>query len=153
MSGIATLTDRFRDGRQRTHHGARHPEDHSGLAGPEKHASAAAAAINAPVWTTACRIKITTSAGWRNRGPRSAAAAAAPHGLPVEVEAENLEELDEALAAGAPRILLDNFVDLRHPPGRHAVAGRASLEISGGVTLERMPELATTGATSSPSAP
>ncbi|HYE86429.1 MAG TPA: carboxylating nicotinate-nucleotide diphosphorylase [Vicinamibacterales bacterium] len=67
-------------------------------------------------------------------------------GLPVEVEVENLAELDEALAAGAPRILLDNFTtyDIREAVRR--VAGRAELEISGGVTLERIPELATTGA-------
>ncbi|HJU42611.1 MAG TPA: carboxylating nicotinate-nucleotide diphosphorylase [Vicinamibacterales bacterium] len=67
-------------------------------------------------------------------------------GLPVEVEVENLAELDEALAAGVPRILLDNFTthDIREAVKR--VARRAKLEISGGVTLERIPELATTGA-------
>ena len=67
-------------------------------------------------------------------------------GLPVEVEVENLAELDEALAAGVPRILLDNFTtyDIRQAVTR--VAGRAQIEISGGVTLERIPELATTGA-------
>ena len=66
--------------------------------------------------------------------------------LPVEVEVENLAELDEALAAGVPRVLLDNFTteDIREAVGR--VAGRATIEISGGVTLERIPELATTGA-------
>lgn len=67
-------------------------------------------------------------------------------GVPVEVEVETLAELDEALSAGAPRILLDNFTtyDIRQAV-RH-VAGRATIEISGGVTLERIPELATTGA-------
>jgi nicotinate-nucleotide pyrophosphorylase (carboxylating) len=75
-----------------------------------------------------------------------AAAMAAGHGLPIEVEVENLAELDEALAAGAPRILLDNFTtyDIRLAVER--VAGRAQVEISGGVTLERIPELGTTGA-------
>lgn len=68
------------------------------------------------------------------------------HGLPVEVEVETLAELDEALAAGVPRVLLDNFTtyDIREAVKR--VAGRAEIEISGGVTLERIPELATTGA-------
>jgi nicotinate-nucleotide pyrophosphorylase (carboxylating) len=68
------------------------------------------------------------------------------NGLPVEVEVENLEELADALAAGAPRILLDNFTtyDIREAVQR--VAGRALIEISGGVTLARVPELATTGA-------
>jgi nicotinate-nucleotide pyrophosphorylase (carboxylating) len=67
-------------------------------------------------------------------------------GLPVEVEVENLEELDEALQAGVPRILLDNFTtyDIREAVKR--INGRARIEISGGVTLERIPELATTGA-------
>lgn len=67
-------------------------------------------------------------------------------GLPVEVEVETLEELDEVLPTGVPRILLDNFTtyDIREAVSR--VAGRAAIEISGGVTLARIPELATTGA-------
>ncbi len=67
-------------------------------------------------------------------------------GLPVEVEVENLAELDEVLATGVPRILLDNFTtyDIREAVKR--VNGRAEIEISGGVTLDRIPELATTGA-------
>lgn len=67
-------------------------------------------------------------------------------GLAVEVEVETLDELDAALDAGATAILLDNFTtsDIRQAVTR--TAGRARLEISGGVTLERLPELATTGA-------
>lgn len=74
------------------------------------------------------------------------ALAATPE-VPVEVEVESLEELDEVLAAGAQRVLLDNFTtyDIRDAVKR--TAGRAKLEISGGVTLPRIPELATTGAT------
>jgi nicotinate-nucleotide pyrophosphorylase (carboxylating) len=74
------------------------------------------------------------------------AAQAAPGGPALEVEVETLEEVDEALAAGAPRILLDNFTtyDIRQAVAR--IAGRARVEISGGVTLERMADLATTGA-------
>jgi nicotinate-nucleotide pyrophosphorylase (carboxylating) len=73
-------------------------------------------------------------------------ALAAAGGLSVEVEVETLDELDEVLAAGATAILLDNFstYDIRIAVER--VAGRARLEISGGVTLDRLPELATTGA-------
>ena len=81
-------------------------------------------------------------------GVRNAAIAAMQHagGLPVEVEVENLAELDDVLATGVPRILLDNFttVDIREAVAR--VKGRAQIEISGGVTLDRIPELATTGA-------
>jgi nicotinate-nucleotide pyrophosphorylase (carboxylating) len=70
----------------------------------------------------------------------------ASSGLPVEVEVENLDELDAVLQTGVPRILLDNFTtyDIREAVAR--VNGRAEIEISGGVTLERIPELATTGA-------
>ncbi|MEW6320028.1 MAG: carboxylating nicotinate-nucleotide diphosphorylase [Acidobacteriota bacterium] len=72
--------------------------------------------------------------------------AAARPGVEVEVEVESLAELDDALAAGVPRVLLDNFTtyDIREAVRR--AGGRAVLEISGGVTLERLPELATTGA-------
>ena len=66
--------------------------------------------------------------------------------LPVEVEVENLEELDEVLKTGVPRILLDNFTTYDIRAAVQRVNGRADIEISGGVTLERIPELATTGA-------
>ena len=67
-------------------------------------------------------------------------------GLSLEVEVETLDELDSVLALNVPRILLDNFtiVDIREAMRR--IAGRAEVEISGGVTIERIPELATTGA-------
>ena len=67
-------------------------------------------------------------------------------GLPIEIEAQSLAQVDEALAAGADTILLDN---LSLEEIREAVArthGRALTEISGGVTLERIPDLAATGA-------
>jgi nicotinate-nucleotide pyrophosphorylase (carboxylating) len=69
---------------------------------------------------------------------------AAPE-LPLEVECRSLAEIDEALAAGATRLLLDNFTPeaLRDAVAR--VAGRAQLEASGGVTLETLREYATTG--------
>lgn len=67
-------------------------------------------------------------------------------GLPVEVEVENPGELDEALKAGATRVLLDNFTTYDIRQAMEQIAGRATVEISGGVTLARIPELATTGA-------
>ncbi len=73
------------------------------------------------------------------------ARARAPHGLRVEVEVTTLAELEEALEAGADVILLDNM-DL--PTLRQAVAraaGRARLEASGGMTLERVRAVAETG--------
>jgi len=74
-------------------------------------------------------------------------ARAANTGLPIEVEAQSLDQVDAALAAGADIVLLDNL-DLDDT--RTAVArcrGRARTEISGGVTMARLPELAATGAT------
>ena len=70
----------------------------------------------------------------------------AGRGLPVEVEAQSLGEVDEAVAAGADIILLDNLslADVRTAVDR--IAGRARVEVSGGVTLERVAELAATGA-------
>ena len=63
----------------------------------------------------------------------------------VEIEVENLDQLRAALAAGATRILLDNF-DL---PGLgaavRAAAGRAALEASGSVTLDNIGAIAATG--------
>jgi nicotinate-nucleotide pyrophosphorylase (carboxylating) len=72
-------------------------------------------------------------------------ARAARPDLPVEVEVRTLEELDEALAAGAPRIMLDNMdlATMREAVAR--TAGRASLEASGGVTLESLRGIAETG--------
>ena len=66
--------------------------------------------------------------------------------LVVEVEAQTLAELDEALAAKADVVLVDNMStrDIRTAVAR--ARGRAKIEISGGVTLERIPELAATGA-------
>jgi len=67
-------------------------------------------------------------------------------GMRVEIEAETLDQVDEALAAGAETILVDNMstADIRSAVTRSR--GRAQIEISGGVTLERIPELAATGA-------
>jgi nicotinate-nucleotide pyrophosphorylase (carboxylating) len=81
-------------------------------------------------------------------GVQSAVALARRHqpDLSVEVEAQELPEVDQALAAGADVILLDNMstADIRRAVER--VRGRAKLEISGGVALERIAELASTGA-------
>jgi len=68
----------------------------------------------------------------------------APH-LPLEVECRTIAEVDEALAAGAERILLDNMsVEQLRAAVRH-VDGRAELEASGGITLQTLREIASTG--------
>jgi len=67
-------------------------------------------------------------------------------GWPIEVEAETLAQVTEALAASADTILLDNMPIERIREAVVLARGRAAIEISGGVTLERIPELAATGA-------
>ncbi|NPV28695.1 MAG: carboxylating nicotinate-nucleotide diphosphorylase [Firmicutes bacterium] len=73
------------------------------------------------------------------------ARAAVPHTIKIEIEVETLEQLEEALAAGADLIMLDN---MPLPLLRKAVAlagGRVPLEASGGITAERIREVAETG--------
>ena len=66
--------------------------------------------------------------------------------MPIEVEVQSLQQVDEAVSSGADIILLDNLSidEIREAVRR--IDGRAKVEISGGVTLDRIGELATTGA-------
>jgi len=75
----------------------------------------------------------------------NAAFAVATGGLPVEIEVESLDELEEALAAGATHLLLDNFELDRLYQAVDLVDGKACLEASGGVTLDRVRDIAETG--------
>jgi nicotinate-nucleotide pyrophosphorylase (carboxylating) len=63
----------------------------------------------------------------------------------IEVEVRNPEEIAEALAAGAPRLLLDNMDEEELRAAVAQVAGRAELEASGGVTLDTLQARAQTG--------
>jgi nicotinate-nucleotide pyrophosphorylase (carboxylating) len=69
----------------------------------------------------------------------------APHTLKVEVEVEDLGGLQEALAAGADIILLDNMPPDQLRSAVAVTAGRAMLEASGGITLETVLAVAETG--------
>ena len=75
----------------------------------------------------------------------AAAYALADGKVSVQIEVENLGELEQALAAGAPLILLDNFslVDMRHAV--QLTHGRALLEASGNITLDTVRAVADTG--------
>jgi nicotinate-nucleotide pyrophosphorylase (carboxylating) len=66
-------------------------------------------------------------------------------GKPVEVEVESLEELAEALSAGADRVMLDNFAldDMRQAVAMNA--GQSQLEASGNVTEATLADIAATG--------
>lgn len=66
-------------------------------------------------------------------------------GMEIEVEVESLDELSEALAAGAKRVLLDNFPLEGLRQAVRLNGGRARLEASGGVSLETVRAIAETG--------
>lgn len=74
-----------------------------------------------------------------------AARAVAPHALRVEVEVEDLAGLDEALAAGADIVMLDNFSPGQARIAVERAAGRALLEASGGVNLDTVRGFAEAG--------
>jgi nicotinate-nucleotide pyrophosphorylase (carboxylating) len=65
--------------------------------------------------------------------------------LLVEAEVSTPQQIDEALAAGAQMLLLDNLGDEELRRAVRQVAGRVPLEASGGMTLERLPRVAATG--------
>lgn len=74
------------------------------------------------------------------------ARAEATHVTRVEVEVDTLAQLDEALAAGAEVILLDNFTNADVAEAVRRTRGRAVVEVSGGVTVDRVAELGRLGA-------
>lgn len=78
-------------------------------------------------------------------GAVRAARAYAPHTVRVEVEVTNLAGVEAALSAGADIILLDNMAPAEMRRAAEAVAGRALLEASGGITLETVRTVAETG--------
>ena len=81
----------------------------------------------------------------RIAGGIASAVAAARNGRPVEVEAETLAEVAEALEAGAERILLDNMTPDEAHRAVELVGGRAELEASGGISLATVRAFAETG--------
>lgn len=68
-----------------------------------------------------------------------------PHTLKIEIETCNLAEVTEALQAGADIIMLDNMTLDEMRQGVELIAGRALVEASGGVNLERVRDIAETG--------
>jgi nicotinate-nucleotide pyrophosphorylase (carboxylating) len=147
LSGVASLAARCVEAVQGT--GARILDTRKttpGLRALEKAAVAAGGATNHRAGLyDAILIKENhaTLAGGVGEAVRRARAYAP--GVPIEVECRTMAEVDEALGAGAPGILLDNMTveQLRDAVGH--VAGRAELEASGGVTLQTLRAIASTG--------
>jgi nicotinate-nucleotide pyrophosphorylase (carboxylating) len=145
LSGVATLTARYVRAVERT--GARILDTRKttpGLRVLEKQAVLAGGGHNHRSGLfDAILVKENHSA--MAGGVGEATRRALTSSLPVEVECSTLEEVREALAAGAPRILLDNMTNEQLRDAVSLVAGRAELEASGGVTLETVRAIAETG--------
>ena len=73
------------------------------------------------------------------------ATANAPYLVKIEIEVTTLEQLEEVLEEGADVVLLDNMDDAMLAEAVRRTAGRAKLEVSGGVTVERLPKIAALG--------
>jgi nicotinate-nucleotide pyrophosphorylase (carboxylating) len=147
LSGVATLTARYARAIDGT--GARILDTRKttpGLRLLEKAAVVAGGGTNHRTGLyDAILIKENHAAAAGGVGAAVSAAAAHAPGLPIEIECRTVEEVDEALAAGAPRILLDNMSLAELSEAVARVDGRAELEASGGVTLESVREIAATG--------
>lgn len=74
------------------------------------------------------------------------ARARAPHTSKIEIEVANLEQVEQALAAKVDVVMLDNFDLAQIRKAVALIAGRALVEVSGNVTLERVADLARAGA-------
>jgi nicotinate-nucleotide pyrophosphorylase (carboxylating) len=147
LSGVATLTARYVAAVEGT--GARILDTRKttpGLRVLEKQAVLAGGGHNHRAGLNdAILVKENHSAMVGGVGPATARALAAAGDLPVEVECATLDELREALAAGAPRILLDNMTNETMREAVELTDGRAELEASGGVSLETVRGIAETG--------
>ncbi|MGN6168150.1 MAG: carboxylating nicotinate-nucleotide diphosphorylase [Solirubrobacteraceae bacterium] len=149
LSGVATLTARFVDQVRGT--GARILDTRKttpGLRVLEKAAVAAGGGTNHRRGLyDAILIKENHAALSGGVGAAVTRARAHPESqtLPMEVECRDLEEVEQALAAGAQWIMLDNFSVQGLRRAVELVSGRAELEASGGITLEGVREIADTG--------
>jgi nicotinate-nucleotide pyrophosphorylase (carboxylating) len=146
LSGVATLAHKFAEGTAGTRCRILDTRKTTpGLRRLEKMAAAAGGAVNHRMGLyDAVLIKNNhiTAAG----GVRAALERALPAGRPVEIEVRTQAEIEQALAGGATRLLLDNFTPQKAAEEICFIAGRATVEISGGVTLDTVAAYAATGA-------
>ena len=147
LSGIATLTRRYVDMIEGT--GAILLDTRKtipGLRELEKYAARMGGARNHRMrLDDGILIKDNHVAVAGGVGPAVSAAKAANTGLQVQVEVDRIEQIEEALAAGADRLLLDNMDPATLRRAVELVAGRVPLEASGGVRLETIRAIAKTG--------
>ncbi len=145
FSGIATLARRYVDAVNGTRCRILDTRKTTpGLRLLEKMASAAGGATNHRMGLyDAVLIKnnhITLAGGVRVAIERARAA-----NLPIEVEVRTRAEIEEALAAGASHLLLDNLTPAQAAEEIRFIAGRATVELSGGITLDTVRAYAEAG--------
>jgi nicotinate-nucleotide pyrophosphorylase (carboxylating) len=147
LSGVATLTARYVEAVRGTR--ARVLDTRKttpGLRLLEKAAVAAGGGTNHRVGLfDAILIKENHAAVAGGVGEAVRLARASSPDVLVEVECRSDEEVDEALAAGAPRLLLDNMSPVQMRAIVARVGSRAELEASGGIDLETIRDVAETG--------
>lgn len=147
LSGIATLTRRYVDAIEGT--GAILLDTRKtipGLRALEKYAARMGGAHNHRMrLDDGVLIKDNHVAAVGGVGPAVRAAKAANTGLEIQVEVDRIEQIEEALAAGADRLLLDNMDPPTLRRAVELVAGRVPLEASGGVRLDTIRAIAETG--------
>jgi nicotinate-nucleotide pyrophosphorylase (carboxylating) len=146
LSGIATLARQFADRVAGTNCRVLDTRKTTpGLRRLEKLAAAAGGVTNHRMGLyDAVLIKnnhIAAAGGVRNAIERVRAS-----GLPIEVEVRTRAELEEALAAGATYVLLDNLSAVDAAEEVRWIAGRAKVELSGGIDLDNVRAYAETGA-------
>lgn len=147
MSGIATLTGRWVEAVAGT--GARIRDTRKtlpGLRALEKYAVCCGGGVNHRMsLSDAALIKDNHVAGAGSVTAAFDAVGKLAPDLPVEVECDTLEQVDEAIAAGAGLILLDNFTVADIAEAVKRTGGLAKLEASGGLRLEDAAAVAATG--------
>lgn len=152
MSGIATLTARYVA--EVAHTGARIADTRKttpGLRAFERHAVVNGGghnhrfSLSDAVMAKDNHLAVLAQKGVSVTAALQGAIARLPHTTHVEVEVDRLEQIDAVLAAGIGTIMLDNFSldDLRR--GVEQIAGRATVEASGGVSLDTVRAIAETG--------
>ena len=146
LSGVSTLARRFTDAVEGT--GCRVLDTRKttpGFRALEKAAAAAGGVTNHRMGLyDAVLIKnnhIAAAGGVRSAIERTRAT-----GLPIEIEVRTREELHEALDSGAAHLLLDNLSPAEAAEWVREIGGRATVELSGGITLENVRVYAESGA-------
>ncbi|GAA1992738.1 carboxylating nicotinate-nucleotide diphosphorylase [Microbacterium pumilum] len=152
MSGIATLTGRYVA--EVAHTGARIADTRKttpGLRAFERHAVVNGGghnhrySLSDAVMAKDNHLAVVARSGISVTAALQGAIARLPHTTHVEVEVDRLDQIEPVLAAGIDTIMLDNFSldDLR--AGVAQIAGRATVEASGGVSLATVRAIAETG--------